>query len=45
MGCLKRSFAAAMGVEESSLKVRNVEDSTEPSMSQEINTKAEDLDR
>ena len=43
VGCLKRSFAAAVGVDESSLLASNEEFSGESI--KEIKTKARDLDR
>ena len=45
VGCLKRSFAAAVGVEENSLMVENEKCSRRPVTSEEIKTKASDLDK
>ena len=40
----QRSFAAAVGVEESSLTVKNEERSRKPTISEEMKTKASDQD-
>ena len=45
MSCLKRSLAAALGVEESSLMIANEECSKRAKISEEMKTKASDLDR
>ena len=42
---LKRSFAAVLGVEESSLMIANEEFSKKANISEEMKTKASDLDR
>ena len=45
VSCLKRSFAAALSVEESSLIIANEECPKRAKISEEMKTKASDLDR